>query len=170
MIFIWDSLPIIGNRGGGFNMSIRKIVMILCVALALMLAACGNKQPVDVQTFIEKAKSANLEMTDATDQFAAGDVSSVTIASGDGYQVEFYVLLSESQAINAFDTNVEDFRKQEEKSSVTASISIGNTSKYELTSGGKFYLVSRIGSTFIYSTADSQYKDAIKKFVTDMGY
>lgn len=151
-------------------MSMRKIVMILCLALTLSLAACGNKEPVDVKTFIEKAQSANLEITDATDQFAAGDISSVTIASSDGYQVEFYVLPSESQAIDAFDTNQADFEKLKESSGLTASISIGNTSRYELTSGGKFYLVSRIGSTFVYSVAESQYKDAIKKFVTGIGY
>jgi hypothetical protein len=151
-------------------MSIRKIVTILCLALTLSLAACGNKVPVDVQTFIEKSRSANLEITDATDQFTAGDISSATIASGDGYQVEFYVLPSESLAIDAFDTNQADFQKLKESSSITASVSIGNTSRYELTSSGKFYLVSRIGNTFFYSAAESQYKDAIKKFVSDMGY
>ena len=50
------------------------------------------------------------------------------------------------------------------------SVSMKNYSKYSLSTGGKFKVVSRIDNTVVYLNVDSNNKDAVRDLLDELGY
>lgn len=88
----------------------------------------------------------------------------------DGYQIEFFVSPDESKAIKKFNTVKNNFAAEKESSSSESSVSVSNYSKYTLTTNGWYYVVSRIGNTFLYVVTASENKDAVNSVLEALGY
>jgi hypothetical protein len=148
-----------------------KVVILYVLAAALFLTACGSKTALTNEQFIEKMESAGYLIADATNQFAEGNVETVTLAMKDGvYQIEFYVLPSDDRAVAAFNASKNDFEQMKGSGSSTGEVNIGNHNYYGLSTGEGYYVVSRIDNTMIYINASAEYKDEIKDILKELGY
>lgn len=148
-----------------------KALCVCVVVIALLLTACGSKTALTNDQFAEKMEAAGYQIVDATDQFGEGEVEAVTLAiKDDVYQIEFYVLPSNDQAVSAFNGNKSDFEQMKTSGSSTGEVSLGNYSYYGLTTDEGYYVVSRIDNTMIFINTSSEYKDEIKDVVKELGY
>lgn len=92
------------------------------------------------------------------------------LAKEDGYQIEFYELSNEENAIDMYNTNEFKFKKEKENISAYTTVSMRNYSKFELTTNGKYKYLSRIDNTLIYIDVDEEYKDTVKSIMKEIGY
>jgi len=107
----------------------------------------------------------NYIITDATSQFSQYSYVDQVYIAGDNnynYQIEFYELSDESNAIGFYNNNAANFQARKGKSAAQTNINGKNFSKYTLSSEGKYMVVSRIDNTVIYIDVDSSYKDEVK--------
>lgn len=153
----------------------KKKILILCSILICMFifTACGSKTAINTDKFISTMESKGFVISDVTDQFAGVDfLNDVTVAMKDSgeYQIEFYNLKDESNAIEAFNINKEEFEKEKGSTSTESSASLKNYSTYSLTSNGKYMYVSRIDNTLIYLDVSKEYKDEVKEIINELGY
>lgn len=153
-----------------YNKSNRFLLTLTMVILLLAGCSNSNKNAITNEVFTEEMKAIGLNIVDATNQFGIGDVDSVTIAEGSGYQIEFYVVPSNDQAINAFNENKTNFEALKGSLSTSMTKDIGNNAFYSLTTEDMYYFVSRIDNTFIYVEAPKTSKDDIDKAVKTIGY
>jgi len=156
------------------NNVMRKICIIsFMILLLLSLASCGKpKTALLADEFQSQVKEAGYAVVDISDQYPDDAVEAVLIALNeeDNYQIEFYVVPTESQAITAFDENKDTFESEKGNSSSYSSVSLSNYSKYTLTTNGQYYVISRIGNTFIYVLTTDTNKDAVNNTLKVLGY
>ena len=151
----------------------KKILFsaILVVAL-LMLGGCFKKTALTTSDFKTKAEAAGYLLADVTSQYSgAASIKEATVALiQNKYQVEFYVLDSESSAVDMFETNKDKFESNIEGTSSKSEANMLNYSTYSLTNQGKYVYLSRVENTFLYLHVNSEYKDEVKKFIDNLGY
>jgi len=155
----------------------KKRLALLLALLLLLPAVLGcnvDRTPIDAATFQTKAEEAGLLVLDAADQVDEGVVDAWLIAvAGDDsidYQIEFIIVPTEAQAINAYQENYATFEGKKGGTSSYASTTMGNFAYYKLTTNGRYYVISRIGNTFIYVDAPETYRTAINDFLKGIGY
>lgn len=150
----------------------KKIMLpVLTLVCSICLTACGSDwTPVTAEDFSSKMEADGYAITDATDQFEDGAVESVTLAVGEEYQIEFYVLPSAEQASAAFAQNKENFEDEKGNASASKSVSMGNHGYCYQTTNGQFYFASVVDNTMIYCVAPKEYKDEIKEYAESLGY
>lgn len=133
-----------------------------------------NKEPMTVSEFKDIMEDKDFEIIDAIDQVDDYDnnikKAYIALEEDYAYQIEFYRLDEEEDAIYFYNTNKEIFENSKSSSSAETSVSMGNNSKYTLTSGDKYKVVSRIENTVIYLDVDEEYKDEIKEILKEIGY
>jgi len=88
----------------------------------------------------------------------------------DDYQIEFYELSNEENAIDMYATNKIRFETSKGNSSAVTNFDFKNYSKYTLTTNGKYKVLSRIDNTLIYIDVDKDYKDIVKDLLKEIGY
>ena len=150
-----------------------KLLGILCLMLLVFTTACGKKTAITSSDFKEKMESKGYTVEDATSQFSDYDyVKQVYIAlnSDSEYQIEFYELSDNDNASSFFNNNRSTFEQSKSSSSSETSSSVGNTSKYTLTTNDKFKLLSRIDNTVIYLDVSEEYKSEVKDIIKELGY
>ena len=86
------------------------------------------------------------------------------------YQIEFYELSNEENAISMHNTNKTKFESQKSNASASATASMNNYSTYSLTTNGKYKYLSRINNTLVYVDVDENYKDIVKDIMKEIGY
>lgn len=147
------------------------IACITMIVTAILMTGCGNKEAISSSEFKSIMGSKGYDVQDATSQFSAYDyVKQVYIALNDEYQIEFYELSDEDKAVSFFETNKTIFEDSKSSTSSQVSTSIGNHSKYALSSDESYKVVSRIDNTVIYLNVDEEYKDEVKDLLEDLGY
>ena len=112
-----------------------------------------NKEPITGEQFKIKMQNLNYFVQDATSQFEEYDyVKEVYISAQKEleYQIEFYELNTEQDAISSYNINKSKFEAKKSSTSTYTEVALGNNSKYTLTSNGQYMVVSRIENTFIY--------------------
>ena len=92
------------------------------------------------------------------------------IAQKDDYQIEFYKLSSEENAVNMYDTNKAKFETQKGNNATSTNANMKNYSTYSLNSNGKYKYISRIDDTFVYVDVDENNKEAIRDIIKEIGY
>lgn len=151
--------------------SLKKIMVLsIFVVLMLVLTGCGDKVAITPDSFKSTMEAKGFDIVDATTQFEEGDVEKVYIALNENYQIEFYLVATEEQAIVAYNTNKTNFENTKSNNNIETSVSLGNNSKYTLSTGGKYNVVSRIENTFIYVSTDDIYKEEISSILKELGY
>jgi len=132
-----------------------------------------EKESITASQFKYIMEQKNYIITDATSQFSQYSYVDQVYIAGDNnynYQIEFYELSDESNAIGFYNNNAANFQARKGKSAAQTNINGKNFSKYTLSSEGKYMVVSRIDNTVIYINVDSNYKDEVKNILDEIGY
>lgn len=145
---------------------------IICFFMIFALTGCGKKTAITTNEFMTKTNNSNYTNVDVLSQYAVYDyIKEATVAKNEkGFQIEFYVLDNEANAISMFNTNKEDFQTYKGNKSSQASSSAKNYSKYSLTSNGYYMYICRVDNTLFYAKVNDNYKDEIKKIAKELGY
>jgi len=133
-----------------------------------------NKEPISAGDFKNIMEDKDFEIIDSKEnQFADYDYiekAYVALEEDYDYQIEFYKLDEEDDAIEFYETNKEIFEDSKGSSVVETKKSIGNNSKYTLKTNDEYKVVSRIENTVIYADVDEKYEDEVKEILKEMGY
>lgn len=151
----------------------RNIVLfVTCLLILLGVTGCGNKKAISTSTFKSITEENNYITSDVTNQSISYEyVNEATVAqSSEGFQIEFYVLDSESNAINMFNTNKDIFESYKGNTSTETSSNIGNNTIYTLTSNGYYMHLCRVDNTLLYVRVLDSYKDSVKDIIKKIGY
>lgn len=108
------------------------------------------------------------EVVDATNQFEGyNEIQTVYLAvdKNKEYQIEFYDLKAESEAISFYNHN----KKIAGSSNNYSEMNLNNYSKYT-SSDSNYLVISRINNTVVYVDEDIKHKDVIKSVLKDLGY
>ncbi len=150
------------------------IIVVVLVGIVFVSFNTLNKEkmPISADTFNTTMESKGYVMTDTTSQFAqyGNYMSKSYAAQKSGYQIEFYELSSEENAISMYSTNKTKFESQKSSVSASATASMNNYATYSLTTNGKYKYLSRIDNTLVYIDVDESYKDVVKDIMKEIGY
>lgn len=154
------------------DINMRKIISVIAgLVLALNLTGCGsNAEPVTAEEFTAKMTEKGYQVVDATDKMEEGYVESVTVALKDDFQIEFFVLPSSEQALNAYYENKAKFEEQKSTISANVNFNVGKVSNYRLSTDDGYFVVSRIDNTFIYAAVEKKHKEEVSKIIKELGY
>lgn len=165
------------ERGIGLVPFILVFVTILVIAGivvgVVIINKNLNKQPITASEFKDIMEDKDFEIMDVKDQFEAYDYiekAYIALEEDYDYQIEFYRLEEEDDAISFYKTNKEKFEDSKGSSSAQTSVSMGNNSKYTLKTKDEYKVVSRIENTVIYLDVDEKYEDEVKEILKEMGY
>ena len=143
----------------------------LCLVMLFLVTGCGNKKAITTSDFKSKAEKAGYQTADVYNQYKEfGYVKEATVATKDGYQVEFYVLDNKSNAAGMFNTNKTTFENTKSGSATESSVELGNYSTYSLTSSDSYMYLSRVDNTLIYVKVPESAKDNVKSLIKELGY
>ena len=145
---------------------------ILVVLLLFTLTGCGKKNVATGEDFKSLFEEKGYTIYDVTSQFSSlGVIESATIAqSNNGYQVEFYVLKDQGEAVAMFNTNSATFETYKGNTSSGTTSSANNYSTYSLTSSGYYMYLCQVDNTLLYVKIPDAYKNEVKKVVKQFGY
>lgn len=156
------------------------VVIVIILALIIVGAIVGvsmllnrEKDSITAEQFRSMMEQNNYTVADATYQFSQYDyVQQVYIAadSSYSYQIEFYELSNESNAIGFYNNNASIFQSRKGNAAAETNVSGKNFSKYTLSSGGSYMTVSRINNTIVYVDVTSEYEDVVKDVLDKIGY
>lgn len=164
-------------RGGKTLKKILKIVGIVVFVLVGIFIIVYNilnkeKTPISAERFNTIMEEKGYIMVDTTNQYAqyGNYILKSYLAQKSGYQIEFYELSSEENAIDMYNTNKSLFESQEPNVSASFTISMKNYGTYSLTTNEEYKYLSRIDNTLIYVDVDKNYKDTVKNILKELGY
>lgn len=148
------------------------VVVLIGIVLIAFNALNKEKTPISASTFKTTMEGKGYVMTNSTSQFAQypNYMLESYVAQKTGYQIEFYELTSEENAISMYNTNKAKFESQKTNASASATASMNNYATYSLTTNGKYKYLSRIDNTLVYIDVDESYKDIVKDIMKEIGY
>lgn len=152
----------------------RISIISLALLLLLSLSSCGEpRTALLADGFQSRMEDMGCKVVDVSGQFSEEDAyESVLVASNEdgGYRIEFFVVTTEGLAIQAFNNVKYNFESEKGNSSSNSSVSVSNYNKYTQNTNDKYYVVSRIGNTFLYVVTESGNKDAVNSALKALGY
>ena len=162
----------------------KKVLIVIGIIILVMMLVIGGviftlisvfnkeKTPMFAEDFYSIMEERGYTMTDATSQFDqyTNYIKKAYIAQNTDYQIEFYELSNEENAISMYNTNKSKFESQKSNVYSHATTNMKNYSTYALTANGKYKYISRIDNTMIYLDVDEEYKDPIKNLMKEIGY
>lgn len=148
------------------------VLVIGGVSLAIFNSLNKTKTSISADTFSSIMEDKGYAVIETTSQFEQypNYVSKSYLAQKDDYQIEFYELTSEENAISMYNANRAKFESQKTNVSAQTSVSINNYSTYSLTTNGKYKYLSRIDNTLVYIDVYENYKDVVKDLMEEIEY
>ncbi len=154
--------------------TIAVLFLVVVVGIVLLFTNLNKPKPsITADQFRNIMKGKDYTILDANDQFSQYDyIKQVYLAIDPNlnYQIEFYELSDEENAISFYNNNASIFQSSKGSASAETSVNGKNYSKYTLSSNGEYMVVSRINNTVIYIDADDTYRDEIKSELQELGY
>lgn len=148
----------------------KALTMFLAVFCLIGLTACGKKEAVSLEKFNALMEEEGYTIADATGQVAPEQITAISLAMNDYYQIEFYVFTDADAAASTYVHNQNIFEGYKSGGYVDVYKNIGNYNYYALTSNGVYYLISRIDNTMIYVVADAGKSSEVNAVVKKIGY
>lgn len=153
----------------------KKLLVVLSMFLVLFtLTGCflRPRKAATAEDFREVAKNNNLTIVDAYDQMSQYNVfkSALLAKSAEGWQVEFYILNTDADAQDMYDTNKKIFENSKTGTTRENYLTLKNYSMYNLISGDKYMYLGKIDNTMLYVKVDEKYTDNAKKIIKELGY
>ena len=157
---------------------IKSVVAgILCLVAVFALTGCLNinlnKNSMTASEFKTKMENKGYTIKDATSQFYQYSyVKQVYLAIDPNmtYQIEFYELATNDDAVSFYNTNKTIFEGKKGAGSLETTIDLGNYSKYTVTTDETYNVISRINNTAGYISVSKDLKDRINSELKDLGY
>ena len=133
----------------------RMITVLLCVAMLLSLAACGQpRTAATADQFVSTMLNKGYEVKDMTEDLAAEEyIKTAVTADKTDVTVEFYILDKEDTAKGNVAYFADEFKALAATSASEKVASSANYSYYEQKSTGVYRLASSVGDTFLYVEA-----------------
>ena len=141
--------------------------------ILVLLTGCALKQkePIDDEIFSRVMTNEGFKVVDVEQQFEQyGYFEDSYVATNNNYQIEFYELENEKNAIEFYNTNKSIFESQKSAVDVYSSIDLKNINKYTSTTDNEYKVISRIDDTVIYLKVDKKYKDEVNHILSKLGY
>ena len=153
----------------------RKVLVLLTLVISLaVLTGCNNKKSAITSTkFTDVMINDGYNVVDVKNQFNEYDQikeAYVALSENEDYQIEFYVLENDDEAISFYENNKQIFEESKVGVSTYKNFDLNNTNKYILTTDGKYKLLSRIDNTMIYLNVDEKYKENVVNVLKKIGY
>lgn len=163
------------KKGLFIGLGILIFVLIILIVLFCTMFAKLNKEKesITAEDFKVKMQEKGYEIYDATSQFANYSYVKkvyIAVSNDQTYKIEFYEMSDDENAISFYNNNKSIFESYKGNTVSEGSTNLKNYSKYNLTSNGKYYVISRINNTAAYVNSDSNYKDNINSVLNDLGY
>lgn len=165
------------NKGIGLVPFILIFVAILVIAGiivgAVIINKNLNKEPISAKDFKDIMEEKDFEIVDAINQFEGYDYvkkAYIALEEDYDYQIEFYRLDEEDDAIYFYNLNKDKFEAQKGSASAETTVNMGNNSKYTVKTKDEYKVVSRIEDTVIYADVDEKYEDEVKEILKEIGY
>ncbi len=147
-----------------------KKYFLLVIMLVFFIYGCSNKTLTSEDVFKKVMTDAGYVLHDAREQFNAETLKSATVARNKDNSIEFFILASEEDAMAMFSQNVDRLESMKGNNVVTTSVKAANYGSYTLRTNGKYYTVSRIGYTMIYSNVPAEQKEVVSDLIKSLGY
>ena len=149
-----------------------SLILVIAAAVVFFVVIDKEKESITAWEFYDEMEDEGYVLVDITEQYAAYGINEAYLAAKpDGsYQIEFYVLASESKAISMFESNKDYFQDRAGSKRVTSSYGFGNYDIYSLTSEGDFMYLCRIDNTLLYIDVDDSYKKEVKEIIDELDY
>lgn len=172
------------DKGGLFRLEVERQVMnmkttlakfsftiILSVLLLSVFTGCQSRTAQTTAGFIQVMEDAGFEVEDVTDQIDTDDLAtSVVIALGENYQIEFYEFVDSETGLGVFYNNRDIFDDAYSVKTLSTEISLMYYDYYAFSADGKFCMIARIDNTMLYCVADKEYRSEIVELVETLGY
>ena len=155
-------------------MKVKKILLgVMCILSTFLLTGCVKKTAITTEDFKSKTQNYSLISQDVSAQYAEHNdiVKEATVAMDTaGWQIEFYVLATATDAKNMYQTNYEKFSKTNDAANVTSEVNMMNYSTYSLTTTDSYKYISRVDNTLLYVDVNISAKEEVKAIVEALGY
>lgn len=152
---------------------IITFVIIIAIVGVIFINLNKEKASITALDFYITMSQKGYVVQDASGQFLEYDYVKQAYIAGNNdytYQIEFYELIDDSNAISFYNNNKSIFESSKGNTSAETSVGLKNYSKYTLSSNDKYMVVSRINNTVIYVDVEDRYKDAVKTLLDELGY
>ena len=147
-----------------------RIGLILLLMLGL-LSGCKGKTPLSPEGFTVIMEEAGFAVEDVTSaRETDGLATTLLVAEGEHYGMEFYQLTDEATAQALFFSGKNVFEEEHRTQSVSVSLTMPHYNYYAFNAEGDFHLIARVADTMIYCTAEKEYRSEIQDLVKKMGY
>ena len=165
------------ERGIGLMPFILAFVSVLVIAGVIVGAVIINKnlnkQPITSGDFKDIMEDKDFEIMDVlyqVEDYGYVEKAYIALEEDYDYQIEFYKLDDEDDAIKFYNINKGIFEDSKGSASLETKKSMGNNSKYTLKTNDEYKVVSRIEDTVIYADVDDKYEDEVKEILKEIGY
>ncbi len=155
--------------------SLKRILLTLVLFISVItLSGCGKKEALTYGQFYSRMSDKGFVLTNVGSQFENYKaISKAYVARSKEltYQIEFYELTSDENAVSFFDNNKRIF-EESLGSVVKSKVSINgkNYSKFTANSNGYYMLVSRVKNTVVFARVDEKYAKEVKDIIKGLGY
>ena len=156
-------------------MKLKKIFVVFSLLLALFaVTGCSlfSKKAVTSSRFKTVAENNNLTIIDAKSQMSEYEfiLEALIAKAADDWQIEFYVLSTNNEAKDMYDTNRKKFEDSKSGTVKEKFMTVREYSMYDLESGGYYMHLTKVDNTLLYVKVPSNYKENAKKIIKDLGY
>lgn len=150
----------------------RTISIVVCLIMVFcFMTACSSKTPQTVTGFTKIMEAAKFDVQDVTSSTETnGIATTVLVAVGEDYQIEFFELTDSEMGENVFYYNKQLFLDEHSTTSMSQEFTSDNYNYYHFDADGNFHLIAHIENTMIYCEAEKEYKNEIIEFVKTLGY
>ena len=152
---------------------IRKPIDLLVLAAFLWLAGCsGDSKPTPTGPgFQTKMEAAGFTVTDIREHISQVQATAALSATTtDQKFIEFYEFVDEDQARLIYKRSEAQLEDLKGNVSLGRSLSLPNRSYKSLTTNKKFYVIARVGRTFIHAEAPDDFKEEMRQLIDSLGY
>lgn len=151
------------------------IVLVIVVAMAvtvLFMSLSKEKLAITAMDFASIMEQNGYVIQDVTGLFEQYDnyITKGYVAGNENFQIEFYELSNDENAIYMYNTNKQKFENQNTSGYASSKVEISNYGKYTLKTNGKFKCISRIDNTLVYIDVNETYEDTVKELLNKIGY
>lgn len=146
----------------------KKLFLFLFFLIGL--TGCVKKEPLEPSTFQKKVEEKGYAVQDITDQKDMEATSVALLALHSDYEIEFYKLNSEGNAIsmyNMLQTKIEKEKKAHAKEKERKN---KHMQSYILETDMLYVVLSRIDNTILYGSTSTEHKKMLEEDIQSLGY
>ena len=144
----------------------------IMVFLLMLTVGCSmNKEAISTSEFVEIATSKGYETIDITDKYVDYDqVKEATKISEEGFDIEFYVLNSTSDAKEMYEKNKKLIDDNKDGMSTDTTVTAGNYETYDLKTTDNYIHLCQVDNTMLYVNVESSYQNKTNELIEELGY